>query len=197
MAAKQRAHEVRIIGGKWKGRKLRFRGDDSLRPTLGRTRETLFNWLRASLPDMRCLDLFAGSGVLGFEALSQGAGHCTFVEQNRQTLAQLRANAEMLAANPQCQIVGGDARRFLQRQTQPFDLVFLDPPFHNSTLLAQACDTLCDNRLLGGYLYAESDSLPRLLQLADRDQLQVVRQTRSGSAHGVLFETSTDNNTGH
>ena len=85
-------NEVRIIGGKWKGRKLSFAASKTLRPTLGRVRETLFNWLMADVEDARCLDLFAGSGALGFEALSRGAREVTFVDNNHHAATALRNN---------------------------------------------------------------------------------------------------------
>jgi len=91
-------NEVRIIGGQWRGRKLTFPARAHLRPTLGRVRETLYNWLAPSIHGARCLDLYAGSGALGFEALSRGAAEVIFVERDRKTAMALRRNAEMLGA---------------------------------------------------------------------------------------------------
>jgi|GEM_PF-34007 len=112
------SQEVRIIGGIHKGRKLRFRGSAELRPTMGRTRETLFNWLRPHIDGARCLDLFAGSGVLGFEALSQGAASVTFVEKDRRAHAALLDNIGLLAepgseGRAAYTTYLGDARRYL------------------------------------------------------------------------------------
>ena len=89
-------NEVRIIGGQWRGRKLTFPNRQDLRPTLGRVRETLFNWLAPHVQGSRCLDLYAGSGALGFEALSRGAAEVTFVERDRKAAAALKGNAEVL-----------------------------------------------------------------------------------------------------
>lgn len=125
----------RIIGGRWRGRKVTFNDAEGLRPSTDRVRETLFNWLQAYVAGSRCLDLFAGSGVLGFEALSRGAADCVFVENNRKTVAGLRQNAESLGAE-NAEIIQADALRWL-RETEPgqrFDLVFLDPPFASSLL---------------------------------------------------------------
>lgn len=130
--------EVRIIGGMWKGRKLRFPETAGLRPTMGRARETLFNWLQPDIHGARCLDLYAGSGALGFEALSRGALKTTFVDRSRVVTRALQKNAEMLTA--QADIVTGPAQRFLNRienedNPEPqWDLVFLDPPFASHEL---------------------------------------------------------------
>lgn len=129
---------VRIISGLFRGRNLQFPDIEGLRPSLGRTRETLFNWLQPHIAGSRCLDLFAGSGALGFEALSRGAAHATLIEQDASACASLRRNAAMLGLEPnQCQILCADAHQFLrdatgpvaQPRAGPFDLVFLDPPF--------------------------------------------------------------------
>ena len=106
-------NEVRIIGGLWKGRKLRFPLQQGLRPSLGRVRETLFNWLRDRVQDSDCLDLFAGSGALGFEALSRGAKSVTFIERERTAVQALKDNARFLDAE-QCTVLQGSAVNFLQ-----------------------------------------------------------------------------------
>ncbi len=134
------ARVLRIIGGTWRGRRLRFPPSPAIRPTPDRVRETLFNWLAPYVPDARCLDLFAGSGALGLEALSRGAAHVTFVEQDVQAA---RAIEDCLllwdpAHHHDWRLVGADARVFLAGPAQPFDIVFLDPPF-DSRLLDAAC----------------------------------------------------------
>jgi len=123
------ANEVRIIGGNWRGRKLRFPDAHGLRPTLGRVRETLFNWLNRRIVGSRCLDLFAGSGALGFEALSRGAADVTLVEPDARAARALRENAERLGAGPACRIDCTTATRFLRDAGGPWDGIFLDPPF--------------------------------------------------------------------
>ena len=120
-------NELRIIGGQWRGRKLRFPDRPSLRPTLGRVRETLFTWLAPNISGTRCLDLFAGSGALGFEALSRGAAEVTFVERDRKAAAAIRSNVELLQAR--ATVVCQPAKQYLARTRARFDIVFLDPPF--------------------------------------------------------------------
>ena len=133
-------NELRIISGKWKGRKLRFADRKALRPTLGRARETLFNWLAADIVGARCVDLFGGSGALGFEAASRGAASVTIVENDRHTAKALSEACNVLASE-EIVVHCRDALAFLRTATGPWDIVFLDPPFH-STLLTEALTTL-------------------------------------------------------
>jgi 16S rRNA (guanine966-N2)-methyltransferase len=120
--------KVRIIGGDWRRRWLPVAGVESLRPTPDRVRETLFSWLTPLLPGARCLDLFAGTGVLGFEALSRGAGEVVFVDSSPIVVRALEAARERLAAT--ADIVRADAAEYLQRaELAPFDIVFVDPPY--------------------------------------------------------------------
>jgi 16S rRNA (guanine966-N2)-methyltransferase len=119
---------VRIVGGKWRGRKLHFPTVGAIRPTPDRVRETLFNWLAPVIAGSRCLDLFAGSGALGFEALSRGAGDVVFVEQDPEVARYLQATLEGLAC-AEGRVVCEDALAFLKHPAGPFDVVFLDPPF--------------------------------------------------------------------
>ena len=140
----QRArNELRIIGGAWRGRRVKFPDIAAIRPTPDRVRETLFNWLQHDIAGSRCLDLFAGSGALGLEALSRGAGHVVFVDRERDVIEQLSSTLNLLRAS------GGlleqrDALRFLEGSPQPFDIVFLDPPFDRD-LLPGVCNAL-ENR---------------------------------------------------
>jgi len=122
------ARVLRIIGGRWRGRKLRFPASAEIRPTPDRVRETLFNWLAAAPQGAACLDLFAGSGALGLEALSRGAAHVTFVEQDAPAARELRSRLEEWQAVG-AQVVRTDALRYLAGTPRPFDIVFLDPPF--------------------------------------------------------------------
>ena len=148
------SNEIRIIGGRFKGRKLRFPDTSDLRPTLGRVRETLFNWLAADIEGARCLDLFAGSGALGFEALSRGAAEVTYVERNRKAASAIKSNITLLGVE-QASVHCGDARAFLARDTSVWDIVFFDPPFANSA--AELLDLLLtDSRLREhGRIYVE------------------------------------------
>ena len=119
---------VRIIAGEWRGRRIEISPGTSVRPTPDRVRETVFNWLHGSLVGARCLDLFAGTGVLGFEALSRGAAEAWFVEQDAQLVDALRNTARQLGTTPQ--IVRRDALAFLREPPVAlFDVVFLDPPY--------------------------------------------------------------------
>lgn len=128
--SQQSSGSVRIIGGKWRSRNLRFVSVDGLRPTGSRIRETLFNWLAPTIEGARCLDLFAGSGALCFEALSRGADCCVAIEANSQAVSELRLNQAQLTAN-NLDIVSGDCQKLLERgnTAQPYDIIFLDPPF--------------------------------------------------------------------
>jgi 16S rRNA (guanine966-N2)-methyltransferase len=129
------AGRLRIIGGKYRSRVLRFAARPGLRPTPDRVRETLFNWLGQELSGLACLDLFAGSGALGFEAASRGAARVVMVEQDRIALAELHRSRAALGAG-QVQIVAGDADAFLAHGKECFDVVFLDPPFRQNAVPA-------------------------------------------------------------
>lgn len=122
------AGKVRLIGGKWRGRLLSVGRVPGLRPTPNRVRETLFNWLAPDIQDLRVLDLFAGTGALGFEALSRGASQAVFCEPDAQAAAALRESAQLLSANTAV-ISQTDAESFLRGENEKFDLVFVDPPF--------------------------------------------------------------------
>jgi len=125
---------VRIIGGSWRGRRVHFPDAPGLRPTPNRVRETLFNWLQHSLVDSRCLDLFAGSGALGLEALSRGAKEVVFVEQSQRVARALQAELQRLGGAARARVMEVGAARFLRTPGEPFDVVFLDPPFGRNAL---------------------------------------------------------------
>jgi len=148
----------RIIGGKWRGRKIVFDNAEGLRPTTDRIRETVFNWLHPYLYQSHCLDCFAGSGALGFEALSRGASDVIFLDNNQRTVSKLKQNREKLAATGG-RIYREDALSWLQsarsepRTRQAFDLIFLDPPFHSnllekSSVLLANSDILSDHAII-------------------------------------------------
>ena len=122
-----RTNTVRIISGKWKGRKLVVAPVKNLRPTTDRARETLFNWMAPGISGSNVLDLFAGTGVLGFEALSRGARHANFIELNKTVISLLKRTAAELEAN--CTIQKNTASNFLKKTRENWDIVFLDPPF--------------------------------------------------------------------
>ena len=127
---------VRIIAGNWRGRKLAFPAVAGLRPTPDRVRETLFNWLDPEIRGRRCLDLYAGSGALGIEAASRGAVEVVLVEKHPRIAMNLREQLQRLDAR-QVQVVEADVADYLAGTSPPFDIVFLDPPFHEGRL--QAC----------------------------------------------------------
>jgi 16S rRNA (guanine966-N2)-methyltransferase len=155
-AAQGRArNQLRIIGGKWRGRRIRFPAVEAIRPTPDRVRETLFNWLQQVIADSRCLDLFAGSGALGLEALSRGARQVVFVDRERAVIAHLRETLSMLGAQG-AELRALDASRYLESPPEPFDIVFLDPPFANEIIPA-LCATLEDRGWLAprAHVYIE------------------------------------------
>lgn len=151
-------NSVRIIAGQWRGSKLTFGHAPDLRPTPDRIRETLFNWLQNDISNARCLDLFSGSGALGFEALSRGARQVIFVDEQRDVISHLTSNAERLRAAG-AEIVHCAADHYLKRTSTPFDIVFLDPPFRTD-FAATICSTLESNAWLAqnGWIYLESPS---------------------------------------
>lgn len=148
---------LRIIGGQWRSRKLQFPAVDGLRPTGDRLRETLFNWLAPEIEGAHCLDLFAGSGALGLEALSRGAADCVFVEKDRRATEAIRQHLGTLKAE-QGVVVQADVLAWLEKSDRRFDVVFLDPPFASDSY-APVLEALADRRLLvdGGKLYLEFD----------------------------------------
>jgi 16S rRNA (guanine966-N2)-methyltransferase len=133
-------NRLRIIAGRWRGRRLSFPNLPGLRPTPDRVRETLFNWLAPVLPGARCLDLFAGSGALGIEALSRGAAEVVFVERHPLAVRALRDNLERLPAHG-ARVEPADALDWLRQPSMPFEIAFLDPPFGEG-LLEPACVAL-------------------------------------------------------
>lgn len=158
--AKGPGNRVRIIGGEFGGRRLGFPDQRGLRPTADRVRETLFNWLNPYLPGARVLDLFAGSGALGLEALSRGAAQVLLVEQGRAVAQKLRENVALLGAEDRAEVRQQDARRLLAAVSErPFDIVFLDPPYADG-LLAKVMPLLKDNGWLAAdaWIYLEQDS---------------------------------------
>ena len=127
--AKQANSQLRIIGGQWRGRKLPFPDRPGLRPTGDRIRETLFNWLGPHLHTAKCLDLFAGSGALGIEALSRGAAHCDFVDADREAITAVGHHLNTLGASEHSTVSGDMAEHYLRQTKGTWDIVFIDPPF--------------------------------------------------------------------
>lgn len=174
-------HRVRIIGGRWKRTPIPVADSLGLRPTPDRVRETLFNWIVHLKPDLtalRGLDLFAGTGALGFELASRGAAHVTLVERDPKLAARLRALRDKLGAT-QIEIVAGDALAVAaQLADRSFDLVFVDPPY-DAGLLAPALDAVRRTLAPEGLAYAESDAPIDAAQAAAHGY-ELVRADRAG-----------------
>jgi len=173
-------NRVRIIGGQWRSRIVQFPGTPGLRPTPDRVRETLFNWLGQRLDGKACLDLFAGSGALGFEALSRGARRVVMVERDRAAAAALRASAQKLAA-ANVDIVEGDALRYLATPRERFDVVFVDPPY-SEHLVPRVLERLAPHLSEGARVYAEDDEALELPA-----GWQPLREDRAGAVHYGLY----------
>jgi 16S rRNA (guanine966-N2)-methyltransferase len=186
MRGNEAAGSLRIIAGKWRSRKLAFPAQQSLRPTPDRVRETLFNWLQADISGSRCLDLFAGSGALGFEAASRGAAEVVLVEQNSVAASALAQNTELLAAD-NIEIIVADALTWLTQDPGcEFNLVFLDPPYE-AGLLAE-----CSQLLESGHGLAENAKI-YIEHAAGDDELAVpdnwvcLKDRRAGQVVYKLF----------
>lgn len=150
-------NQLRIIGGTWRGRRLSFPDVPGVRPTSDRVRETLFNWLGPIIGGARCLDLFGGSGALGFEAASRGAAEVVLVDSDYRVVTALREHVQYLQADA-VQVLQTDALTFLGGPARLFDVVFLDPPFGRG-LLAPCVARLDQGGWLArdGYLYLEAE----------------------------------------
>lgn len=178
-------NKVRIGGGEWRSRMLRFPDALALRPTPDRVRQTLFNWLGQELHGLYCLDLFAGSGALGFEALSRGAASSILVENNSAVQRALLDNAKLLNAD-KVNIVRSDALSFLANNRQLFDVIFLDPPYGQGWL-EKVLPQLGVHLSPEGVVYAEAEK-----QLQDGDGWQVVKHGKAGNVHYHLLKLSDD-----
>jgi 16S rRNA (guanine966-N2)-methyltransferase len=178
-----KSNQVRIIGGEWRSRRISFPDHEGLRPSADRVRETLFNWLGQDLGGRRCLDLFAGSGALGFEALSRGAACVVMAEKSREVFAALRRNADLLKAK-NLQLHCADALEFATASAADaaarFDVVFLDPPFR-SGLLEQVLPRVAPLLRPGAQVYVESATA-----FVAAGGWQIKRHGRAGQVHYTL-----------
>jgi 16S rRNA (guanine966-N2)-methyltransferase len=177
---------VRIIGGQWRSRVIVFHDlpDASLRPTPDRVRETLFNWLGQNLAGKRCLDLFSGSGALGFEAASRGAEHVTMVESHRVAAADIAENRAKLAADT-CHLAKADVNAFLRDDVATYDIIFVDPPFASGVMPGLLL-TLVPRLAEGGVIYAEWGA-----SLAPPPPLGVLKSGKAGASHFALLSVET------
>ena len=169
---------VRIIGGDYRGRRITFPDATGLRPTADRIRETLFNWLQPVIVGANCLDLFSGSGALGFEAASRGAKHVKMIERNAKVADRLRGNvAELKIDN--VDVIKADALNWISQASSPYNVVFADPPFADK-LLPRVLDGLIESDLLadGAAVYLESDANDGFPEMPEG--LTLTRDKRAG-----------------
>lgn len=158
------SRKLRIIGGKWRGRKITFSSSPELRPTADRIRETLYNWLSPCIKDAYCLDLFAGSGALGFEALSRGCAHVTFIDISKFVIENLQKNAKILDAVNTEFICGEFQSGTQQLKNATFNIAFLDPPFCQG-IINKAILWLEESNILTSeaYIYIEAEKNTSLI----------------------------------
>ncbi|MEN8214404.1 MAG: 16S rRNA (guanine(966)-N(2))-methyltransferase RsmD [Pseudomonadota bacterium] len=187
MPLPQGKNRVRLIGGRHGGRRLQFPAARGLRPTADRVRETLFNWLQQDIVAARCLDLFAGSGALGFEAASRGAEPVMMVERQRDVFRALQQNRALLQLEDAVQLVNADALTWLHGTPEMYQLVFLDPPF-NKPLLQPVIDQLERGGWLapGALVYLEQDLHVEPPQLPDN--WRIIRNKTAGQVRYQLVE---------
>lgn len=183
-----KAGKVRIIAGHYRGRRISVPDLPGLRPTPDRVRETLFNWLGQWLDGLSCLDLFAGSGALGFEAASRGAARVVMVENSAAAFAALKRTKELLGAR--IDLVFGDVFEYLQRAEDRFDVVFLDPPFGQNALPA-ALERLPRVLAPQARVYVEAPRAP-----AASSGFTVLKQARAGQVHYQLLQWRNDDQGG-
>ncbi len=182
-------HEVRIIGGQWKRSKLPVADAPGLRPTPDRVRETLFNWLGQDLEGWRCLDAFAGSGALGFEAASRGAAEVTLLERDTRLVRNLHLVRERLKADT-VRIETADALAWMARSAlERFDLVFIDPPF-DADLFVPALKAAARVVVPSGFIYLEADRAFGDDLVLTELGLRLHRQGRAGAVHFHLIQRS-------
>ena len=178
-----KTNQVRINAGVWRSRLLKFPYVDGLRPTPERVRITVFNWLGQDLTGKTCLDLFAGTGAFGFEALSRNAKSVIMVENSRPAYSALLQNQTMLKAE-NCQILNQDALLFLASNTQKFDVIFCDPPY-NKAWLEKLLPILNQHLSQDGMLYVEVE-----FEIKTDATWQVVKQNKAGNVYYHLLKSS-------
>lgn len=178
---------LRIIGGDYGGQRLQFTATEELRPTGERVRETLFNWLQPVIRGARCLDMFAGSGLLGIEAVSRAAAEVILIERCRSTAAQLKSNITRLQIT-NARLICADALHAVATLKPTFDVVFIDPPF-NANLLYKACTQLHRHHLLSpnGRVYLECKQPLTTAQLPQ--EWQIIRDKKAGQVYYYLLAT--------
>lgn len=193
MKAKRPSQQVRIIAGQWRGRRLPILDLPGLRPTGDRVRETAFNWLGPQVIGARCLDLFAGSGALGLEALSRGARSVVFVERSKDALDQLKRSTEPWPGIEGACFIQADAIAWLRGSAEPFDLIFLDPPFE-AGLERMALEMIEQGAWIKdqGLVYLERAKGGEALDQILGDHWRVVRQKSLGQVDISLLRYHID-----
>ena len=185
---KEKKGEIRIIGGKWKGKKIYFDLNDDLRPTPDRAKETLFNWLGQDLNKMYCLDLFSGTGALGLEALSRGAKKVTFVEKNKDYLQKIKKVYLEMSQKEDCDFFCAECLEWVQNNSSKakYDLIFIDPPF-NKNLIDNLLSNILRRELLSesGKIYFEFE---KKLDLKIPESLDLKKKKSLGGKSYVLAE---------
>ncbi len=186
--------KLRIIGGKWKRRQIQFPAIVNLRPTPDRVREMLFNWLGQDLTGKTCLDLFAGSGALGFEAASRNARQVALVETNRSASQFLSANTRLLGGSAQISIHNTSAFAFLKKSTNRFDIIFLDPPFKQNAI-PEILPRLIESNCLAAncLIYTESSTHQKHLPIPS--SWNMIRQSSRGMVSSTLIEVNPESST--
>ena len=189
---KNASGHIRIIAGKWRGRKLPVHDIQGLRPTTDRVKETVFNWLMNDIHSSHCLDCFAGAGSLGFEALSRSAKNCTFIEKDKQAARQLTANKHLLNAD-NATIIEGDCLSTFNKLNDQFDVVFIDPPFRQD-LVNRTINQLVSNNLLTpkGLIYLEIESELQGIEIPTNWDL--LKQKTAGQVTYSLYQVNEQNN---
>jgi 16S rRNA (guanine966-N2)-methyltransferase len=184
---KKQNHFVRIIGGKWRSRKVTFANIPELRPTTDRVRETLFNWLMTEMHDTTCLELYAGSGVLSLEALSRGARHVTIVEHDARAIASLQENfKKLLPDDDQYTLHRATVSDWISSCSDSFDIIFIDPPF-NSLALRDLCKEIARKKIARKFVYLEAGEAVKPEDLPFG--WSILRHKRAGTVHYCLCET--------
>ncbi|HEY0268244.1 MAG TPA: 16S rRNA (guanine(966)-N(2))-methyltransferase RsmD [Methyloradius sp.] len=175
-------NKVKIGGGEWRSRLLAFPDQPGLRPTPDRVRQTLFNWLGQDLQGLLCLDLFSGTGVMGFEALSRGAEKVVMVEKSILAYQSLRQNKQLLNAE-HANILNMDAMQFLAQNSSSFDVIFLDPPY-NQGWLTKLLPAIRSHLKPDGVIYAEAE-----FAIEDEEDWQVVKHGKAGNVFYHLLKS--------
>ena len=187
---KEKKGEIRIIGGKWKGKKIYFDLNDDLRPTPDRAKETLFNWLGQDLNKMYCLDLFSGTGALGFEAFSRGAQKVTFVEKNKEYLQKIKKVFLEMNEKADCDFFCAECLEWIQNNSSEtkYDLIFIDPPF-NKNLIHNLLAAILEKELLSknGQIYFEFE---KELDLEIPESLTLKKKKSLGKKSYILAEVT-------